>query len=295
MLPSKATVIQANPLLATYQTMLVLWFIITGAFFVFLIGMIVTTIVLGPTSATGLLLLSHIYFYLFLFLLYCFSFVTTILQWRYWKRIEKRRLAAAQGDLSLLAAQQPSANPTALRLPYTLKLRPGKATLLWLTVMTLAFALVMAAWSTWLMNDFPFISPDRLHNFLVLFLVITAVMEILLLAIFLTPLGDQKIEVTEQGLRTRSAGQKAFVRWEEARLFAVYNTWGVWRNGSSLTYELSSPTAIARWIWIQHPNSFSLNPVGVPSGEYQQQMQALNELIVARTGLPLFDLRGESR
>ena len=60
--------------------------------------------------------------------------------------------------------------------------------------------------------------------------------------------------MTEQGLSARYGGQKGTVRWEGARLFAMYNTWGAQKNGSSITYELSSATDIARWTWVLRPN-----------------------------------------
>lgn len=119
-------------------------------------------------------------------------------------------------------------------------------------------------------------------------------MVITLLATFLSPLGRQKIEVTEQGLSARNGGQKGAMRWEGARLFAMYNTWGAQKNGSSITYELSSATDIVRWTWVRRPNLLHLNMVPtVPSNEYNQQMQALNALIAAHTGLPLSDLRAD--
>ncbi len=146
----------------------------------------------------------------------------------------------------------------------------------------------------WLNDGFLFISPDRLHNFLVLFAITAALIVILPLAIFLSPLGTQKVEVTEQGLSVRNGGQKSAVKWEEVRLFAMYNTWGAQKSGASITYELSSATDIARWNWILRPNSLRISWVPtVPRDEYNRQMQALNALIVARTGLPLADLRTE--
>lgn len=292
MLPSRATIIRANPLLASYQTLLVVGFIVVGSFLVFSVVTIIAAIVAGPTSAASPMR-SFVPLALFMFLLYSFSSISTIFQWRYWTRIEKRRFAAVAGDLSLLATEQPVANATALRLPYTLKLRPSNSTILLFIGMSVVFAFVLAALLIWPANASPFTSLGGFHLFLVFFIVIAAVIIITMLAIFLSPLGTQKIQVTEQGVRVRYGAQKSFVRWEEARLFAVYNTWGVPRKGWSLTYELSSATAIARWNWIRHPNFFSISAAGVPPGEYQQQMYALNELIVARTGLPLFDLRKE--
>ncbi|MFL5706616.1 MAG: hypothetical protein ACJ8AG_27920 [Ktedonobacteraceae bacterium] len=225
---------------------------------------------------------------------YMFLFILFFAQWRYWKRIEQRRFAAAGRDRSLLAIEQLTAHPAALPLPYTIKLRMSKEGILLFMGMALVFALLLAAVFAWLNDGFLFISPDRFHNFLVLFAITAAFMVILLLAIFLSPLGDQKVEVTEQGLSVRYGGQKGAVRWEEARLFAMYNTWGAQKSGTSITYELSSATAIARWPWIQRPKRISMIMVpAVPREEYNRQMQALNALILARTGLPLADLRTE--
>ena len=86
-------------------------------------------------------------------------------------------------------------------------------------------------------------------------------MVIALLAVFLSPLMRQRVEVTEQCLSARYGGQKGAVRWEEARLFAMYNTWGAQKSGSSITYELSSAREIARWNWVQRPNRFRMSMV----------------------------------
>jgi hypothetical protein len=221
------------------------------------------------------------------------SFALTVLQWRYWKRIEVRRLAAVAGNTSLLALEQPIANPTALSLPCTIKLRFSKEAMPWLVGMALVVTLLISADFAWLDDGFLFISPDRFHNFLVLFAITFALMVILPLAIFLSPLGQQKIEVTERGLRVRYGGQKGIVSWQEARLFAMYDTFGA-QKSSSITFELSSGRDIARWIWIRRHKRFHMNMVPtVPFDEYQWQMQSLNALIVARTGLPLADLRTE--
>ncbi|HKV02958.1 MAG TPA: hypothetical protein VJQ26_12575 [Ktedonobacteraceae bacterium] len=45
------------------------------------------------------------------------------------KRIEPRRLAAAQGDHALLAEEQPTADAAALALPATFKMSMSKAQL----------------------------------------------------------------------------------------------------------------------------------------------------------------------
>ena len=84
------------------------------------------------------------------------------------------------------------------------------------------------------------------------------------------------------------------LRWNEAHLFAVYNSPGAWRSGAVLTYELSSASSIVRWTQILHSNSFGLHmDPGIPLPEHNQAMKALCQLIAAQTGLPLYDLRKE--
>lgn len=288
--------IRANPLLETYQTLLVLWFIVIGLLLVMLIGGIVIYVIVSPGRADSTKLLSFLFTYGILFLLFMFSFVTTITQRRYWQRIERKRMAAASRDFSLLATEQLAANLAALQVPCKIEVRMGNGAILLLTGMVLAFALVFSAVYSWLNDGFLFISADRFHNFLELFVIMSISMIIVLLALFLSPvgLGRQSVEATEQGLRARYGGKKSAMRWEEVRLFALYNTYGMQKAGVTLTCELSSATDIARWILVLHPNSLHLGMVPtVPFEEYTRQMQALNALIVAHTSLPLYDLRRE--
>jgi hypothetical protein len=294
--PRNPTMIRANPLLETYQTLFVLWFIVMGLFLVMLIGGIVISVIVRPGPDELTKLLSFFSLYGLLFLGFITSFVTTITQRRYWQRIERRRLAAAGGDPSLLASEQPFANPAALQLPCKIEVRMGNGAILLLTGMVLVYALLFSSVFSWLNDGFLFISPDRFHNFVVLFAIIGISMVIVLLALFLSPVGvgRQKVGVTEQGLKIRYGGKRSVMRWEELRLFALYSTFGTQKSGASLTYELSSATDITRWAWILRPKPLRMGMVPVVSfEEYTRQMQALNALIVARTGLPLYDLRKE--
>jgi hypothetical protein len=296
--PKNPNMIRANPLLETYQTLFVLWYVLIGLMLVMFIGNIVIIVIVSPGLAGLTKLLSFFSLYGFVLLCFIFSFVMSVAQRRYWQRIERRRLAAAGGDPSLLASEQPAASPMTLQLPCKIELRMGNGVILLMIAMSLVYALLFSFSYvySWLNDGFLFISPDRFHNFLVLFVISGITLMIVLLALLLLPigLGRQKVEVTEQGLRVRYGGQKGAVRWEEARLFAMYNTWGAQKSGSSITYELSSATDIARWSWVLRPNSLHIQmvPTG-PFEEYTRQMQALHALIVARTGLPLYDLRSE--
>jgi hypothetical protein len=294
--PRNPNMIRANPLLETYQTLFVVWFIVIGFMVVMFIGLIVISVIVSP-GLTGLTtLLSSLSLYGFVILCSIISFVLSILQRRYWQRIEQRRLAAAGRDPSLLASERPAANPAALQIPCKIEVRMGNGAIVLLIAMSLVYALLFSSVFSWANDGFLFISPDRLHTFLVLFASVGGLMVIVLLALFFSPigLGRQKVEVTEQGLRVRYGGKKSAMRWEEIRLFALYSTFGAQKSGASLTYELSSATDIARWTRLLRPNFFHVQMVPtVPFEEYTRQMQALSGLIVARTGLPLFDLRRE--
>ncbi len=84
------------------------------------------------------------------------------------------------------------------------------------------FALLIAGVFAWLNDGFLFISPDRFHTFLVLFAITASFMVIALLAVFLSPLGRQKVEVTEQGLRVRYGAQKGAVKTDLHQYLSAY-------------------------------------------------------------------------
>lgn len=204
--------------------------------------------------------------------------------YRHWKRIEPRRLAAAQGDLALLAEEQPTPDTAALALPATFKLSLSKAQLVCLAAFP-ELVVVFYSVDGWLVLGIPFWLSVLLWTVLVLFLVAV---------VFAT--SRQVLEVTEVGVRLRASPSvfRGMVRWNEAHLFAVYNAPGVLSSGAMLTYELSSASSIVRWMQVLRPNAFGLHmDPGMPLAEHTQAMKALCQLIAAQTGLPLYDLRKE--
>ncbi len=291
MLPVNDNVIKPNPVLHTYRVLFFLWLFFLTFFLLFIILMLILSIRLFPPGSRFSQFLSGISVYIVPFLCFISSFISNIWQRRYWEQIEQRRFAAIRGNRALLAVEQPVANPFALQLPCTIKSRPGKGGILFIIAISLIFALLLVGLPSWFNNNFLFFSANRLHNFLILFAIAASVMIILLLALFFSPLGTQKIVVTEQDLSISAGGQKSTIQWGDARLFAMYNTFAQ-KNGSSITYELSSAKNIVRWTWVKRRNRFNMRLVPtIPLDEYNRQMQALNALIVARTGLPLSDLR----
>lgn len=202
----------------------------------------------------------------------------------HWKRIEPRRLAAAQGDPALLAEEQPTPDAAALALPATLQLSMSKAQLVGLAAFP-ELVVVLYSVDGWLILGIPFWLSLLLWTGLVLFLVVV---------VFAT--SRHVLEVTEVGVRLRASPSvfRGMVRWNEAHLFAVYNAPGVLRSGAMLTYELASASSIVRWTRVLRPNTFGLHmDPGMPLAEHTQAMKALCQLIAAQTGLPLYDLRKE--
>jgi len=285
--PQSGNVIKANPVLAPYhriaRILLLISTILMLAFFIF-------CLIIDTLFGGGRLLLFFTFQFTPLLILSAFPLTQNISQWRYWKRIDQRRFAAVQGNHLFLAAEQPTFDRAPLPLPITIKLRPNKGTFLSSTGMILLMAMVFAGWLTWAFSyQLPLVS-NHLLFFLVVFSIITVFMLAGLFALLLSSLGRLQITVTESGL-IFNQGMKVTMGWYEARLFALYGTFGKQKSGASITYELSSARDIVRWTWVLRRTwSPGLEPT-IPQDEYNRQMQALLSLVVARTGLPLYDLR----
>ena len=292
MLPVNDNVIKPNPVIRSYGAVFFIYLLLLIFLLLFIVFIVILSIKLPLPGNRFSQFLSGTSSSIVPFLCFISSFISNIWQKRYWEQIEQRRFAAVRGNRALLAVEQPVANAFALQLPCTLKSRPGKGGILFIIVISLIFALLLVGLPAWLNNNFLFFSANRLHNFLILFAIVAFVMIILLLALFFSPMGTQKIIVTEEDLSIRAGGRESTMRWEDARLFAMYNAFGARKSGSVITYELSSAKDIVRWTQVLRRSRFNMRLVPtIPLDEYNRQMQALNALIVARTGLPLSDLR----
>jgi len=278
-------VIKANPLIETLSTTrFVMAFIV-----VLFLAILILIFVLGVVFGGGPFLSRHsiLPLYLFMVVINSFNLAMNIRQLHYWKRIEQRRFTAVQGNQTLLAAEQPTLRAVPMWLPGTLKLCYTKKSWLLMTGLILLMALLLAGTSSF---EGPFFTSNRLLFFLVCFCII-AIVFLALLVILLRSTSRQQIEPTEYGLITRFTGKNATVMWSEARLFALYETFGQQKSGASITYELSSAREIVRWTWVQRKTHFMGQVPIAPQDEYNSQMQGFLALVQARTGLPLYDLR----
>jgi len=219
-----------------------------------------------------------------------FNLMLIISQGRYWKRIEQRRFAAVQGNQLFLAAEQPTLDKAPLPLPITIKLRPDKGLSLLGTGAILLMALLFAGLVTWVFSYQLLLVPNHLLSFLMVFSIVAVILLVPLFGILLSPVGRPRITVTERGLISNT-GTKVSMPWYEARLFAMYGTFGAQKSGAAITYELSSARDIVRWTWVLRKTYWvGLEPT-ISLDEYNRQMQALLSAVVTWTGLPLYDLR----
>ena len=271
--------IKSNPLLETYRVAL-LFMGITAALALLLTVLTVIEIVVEghATHAVNALTIDLPVFVL--------ALVSLSLHYRHLKRIERRRLAAAEGDHALLSEEQPTPGAAALALPAAFKVSMSKVQMVFLTALLELVIVVFSVYGWFIIAGLPFW----------LFLM-GGTVQVLILVPLVFATSRQVLEVTEVGLRlraSRASGFRGMVRWNEAHLFAVYNAPGVRRSGAVLTYELSSASSIVRWTRILRPNSLGLHmDPGMPLAEHNQAMKALCQLIAAQTGLPLYDLRKE--
>jgi ABC-type multidrug transport system fused ATPase/permease subunit len=229
-------------------------------------------------------------------LLYAFIVATNIgniamnmAQERYWKRIEQRRFAIIQGDQTAFVDEQPGPHVASMQLSLTIKMRYTKEFVFLLTGIILLVALYIAGTFSWIGPWF--LTSNALLFFLVVFFLSAALFIALIFFLLFSRAGRQQVEVTETGITTWYGGKVATVRWEEARLLAMYNAFGAQKSEAAITYELSSARNIVRWTWIRHKTFFIGREPTVPLDEHNRQMQELLTVVQAKTGLSLYDLR----
>jgi len=281
-------VIKANPLLRTLRNgrrlfLFLLAFLLATYAFIFALDIIYSY---GVFVAKNPILPSG-----FAIVLYALLPIIYAFQERYWKRIEQRRFAAARGEYTLLAIEQPWPQEAPMLLSPVIVLRRSREFFLLLTALLSALALLMALYFTGALiiyNDLSLFSSNPFLVFFVLFLLFALIP---LAVVFAQRSSGQEITVTEGGVTVHDNHQTHTVLWQEARLFAMYNTLGAQKSGAAVTYELSSARDIVRWTWVLRKTYWvGLEPT-ISHDEYNWQMRALLSLVAAKTGLLLYDLR----
>jgi hypothetical protein len=211
------------------------------------------------------------------------------------KRLDQRRERALQGDRSLLAGEQPLADPNLLPLPTTIKLdQPRRA------VVFLGSVIAFAVFIPFVVGIV--IGLGRSHHSLgnhawlltVLIILGGAVVALLVALVLIFFLMRSQliftIVVDEQGLSSTYQGITSSINWLDVRLLAVLNPE---KPSAMRFYELSNEHTVVRWVNMPTRPLFGRGENRVYI-EYRRKVQALLAFIVARTGLPLYDLSPSS-
>ena len=227
------------------------------------------------------------------------ALITIVPQARYWKRQERRRQEAARGAQNLLAAEQPVPSDSALSLPITIAQRPNRVILLipgLVAVLAIVFAFsIVYVYPQSLSPHHP-VPLSTLYAIAGVAIIAVALLGGLLFAVTYYRV-RQQITVTQDGILMLGVRKVHSMRWDEARLFAIDGLNGAKKVNEPFLFELSSTNEVIRWNWLRKSTRriiFLAKPT-VPRAEYERQMHALNSLIAARTGLPLYDLREKRR
>jgi len=239
-------------------------------------------VVLVVEVFTGLAAHQNLLFPIVLLILVLFSFGFSLFR-SLRVFVNKRRIRALQRDQSLLAASQPVPDENALSLPTTLQLRPRRRYFLALSGI---IAVVVAVIPYFYGRPFSLTLPAlaiQLASALVTFLICIAIMPLIL-----RPRMQYDLEVNEHGLSVTYNQVRTAVKWSEARLFAVNDPKQPKRPK---VYELATSETVARWLWLPPSMTFfSVYQPTLPREEYTQKMQAVLQLIEAKTHLPLYDI-----
>ncbi|MHB8597959.1 MAG: hypothetical protein ACYDER_14235 [Ktedonobacteraceae bacterium] len=90
-------------------------------------------------------------------------------------------------------------------------------------------------------------------------------------------------------------GHERRLRWDEVRIFAVYNAQGIKKSAFAQTYELSNEQTVVRWGQQVFANPLLVVQSSVHKGEdFNWLVGQINTLVAARTGLPLLDFSDRS-
>lgn len=257
---------------------------------IYMIAYVIFTIWVSSTEKSAMS--SWIFFLIFFPLVAVMALVNQFAQERYWLRVGQRRLEALRDPQPFLTHGRFWADvtdATSITLPMTLRLKINRGVLMGAGVVLLLLVLATLASGIWMAFDGKASLIAFLISLVVLFIAI-------LIAVFAYTLymryAPQCIELTEEGMRTRYLRQERAIRWNEARLFAVYDALGVRKTPAVQTYELSNEQTVVRWAQRSPVSALLTTEVrGLEdSDDFNWLVQRVNALVAARTGLPLVNL-----
>jgi hypothetical protein len=211
---------------------------------------------------------------------------------RYWKRIGQRRLEALRDPQPFVVSNQPWPATNALPLPVTIRLRWSRLILVVaVALIIIIFGLILLAILLTSLHRGNILEALAISGVIVLIMLIFA-----LLAYFLSMrYQTQEIELTAGGLRTRYMGHERKLRWDEARIFAMYDAQGIKKSAFARTYELSNEQTVVRWGQPVFANPFLVVQSSVQKREdFHWLVEQINALVAAHSGLSLLDFSDRS-
>ena len=211
------------------------------------------------------------------------------------KRLDQRRERALQGDSSL-AAEQPLPDPNLLPIPTTIKLDQSRRAVVFLGLVIAFAAFIPIIVGIVIGSGQSHHRPGNGALLLTVLIILGGAVVILLVALVLIffLMRNQlifTIVVDERGLSSTYQGITSSINWSDARLFAVLNPE---KPSAMRFYELSNEHTVVRWVNMPTRALFQRKE-NMARAEYRRKVQVLLSFIVARTGLPLYDLSPSSR
>jgi hypothetical protein len=199
----------------------------------------------------------------------------------------------------LLADPQPTPNEQALPLPTTLALHVNVRFFLILGgFIILCLIIGMLVGFFVVLHTIPstrpthhvttvFVSPLVFLVIIVAAIIFVSLIVVIFALVFYNLLRRQEITIDEQGIITKYFGKTTAVRWSEARCFDL---WGG-KTRRMLPFEIIGEHGVVRWqIPDRYQFFYPFTPT-IPQEEFRQTFAAMQQVITAKTGLPLYDLR----
>jgi hypothetical protein len=262
------------------------WAIILLALFLLL--MLIASNIFSLSSAiqsgntTNTILFSfEIYILVALFIFVVMTLLTS-------RKMEPKRQAAAQGDVRLLAEEQPAEDISAVLPPFTIRVRMNQRGFAAFTgVLLLFMALFICA-------DFIFVYAISLLWIGVGLLIVAGCVGGVVFMNRLFPNRNQEITATAHGLMKKSGVVVEQIAWSDVRLFAIDSAFGLGKYPYPLLFKLAGKDQVLIFYWTHKYSGGLFIPMTKPVGsyeEYDRQMRMLLTIIACQTGLPLYDIR----
>lgn len=251
-----------------------------------------TVLFFSPTSAQGF----KTFYLAFTTLLCIIGGIGLLRRLKHLDRLARLRENVLRGGSASLAREQPVPNANALPIPATIELNNSRGTALFISiVIALLFVLfaigVLAGLSSSRNHSSTNTSSPNLGSTFTLLLILSAMIVLILLVALVLIFWQmrqqrlRRIVIDEQGLSSTYHGITSSIRWTDARLFAIISPD---KPTAIKFYELSNATTVVHWANLPARTLFGQG-MNEHNARYRSNIQALLSVIVARTGLPLYD------